>query len=295
MKSKYTLPMIVLSSLVLSACSSGGGGDDDDEGIVYTGSKSPATVSATNARDLAVGGTGGANHAIAADSANSAGPFSPRGTALESNLAAIVIAQIETDAAARGRIALQPLAICDSGIAELDQNSDGTEGTIKFENCVVTGGNGAELTGTVRFEATISGSTLTSLDLYYVNFRVTYLSESQTLNMTVACSGVPLSCDVFSDFVGLDAKIYRVELTLVVNTVGSSFDVDAVVFHPNHGYFTVDASVSFNNCPGGVPESGTIRLTGSGSSTASVVFDDCDSFTVTHLGVPTTYFWVDVL
>ncbi len=294
MDSKFVIPIILLSCLNLSACS-GGGGDNDDEGIVYTGSKSAATVNATNARDLAVGGTGGTNQAIVANSANNASPFSPRGAVIESNLAATLIAQLQTAAAARAQIAQQPLAICDPGSAELNQNNDGTEGTIVFANCVVTGGNGAMLNGTVRFEATISGSTVTSLDMRYINFKVTYQGESQTINMTVECSGTPLSCDLFSDYVGLDGKVYRVEITIVISTAGSSFDVDAVVFHPNHGYFTIDASINYNGCPGGVPESGTITLTGAATSTATVVFDDCDSFTVTHQGVPTTYLWADIL
>ncbi len=295
MDSKFVIPIILLASLNLSACSGGDGGDNDDEGIVYTGSKSAATVNAINARDLAVGGTGGTNQAIVADSANNASPLSPRGAAIESNLAATLIVQLQTAAAARAQIAQQPLAICDPGSAELNQNHDGTEGTIVFANCVVTGGNGAKLNGTVAFKATISGSTITSLDMRYINFKVTYQNESQTINMTVECSGTPLSCDVFSDYVGLDGKVYRVEITIVINTAGSSFDVDAVVFHPNHGYFTIDASIDYNNCPGGVPASGTITLMGAATSTATVVFDNCDSFTVTHEGVPTIYLWADIL
>ncbi len=295
MNLNFILPILLLSGMVVSACSSGGGGSDDDEGIVYTGSKSPATVNATNAADLAVGGTGGANQAIAADSANNANPLTPKGVAIESNLAATLIAQLQTTAATQAPIAGQPLAICDSGFADLDQNGSGTEGTIVFSSCLVTGGNGAVLNGTVTFEATVSGSTVTSLDMRFINFSVTYLGEPQTVNMTIACSGSPLTCDVFSDFVGLDGKIYRVKLTLVVNTAGSSFDVDAVVFHPNHGYVTVDASISYNDCPGGVPEAGTITLTGAAASSATVVFNDCDSFTVTHQGVPTTYQWVNIL
>ncbi len=296
MDSKIVGPIILLFSLNLGACGGGGGGDNDDEGIVYTGSRSPATIDASNARDLAVGGTGGTNQAIVADSANNASPFSPRGEAIESNLAATLIAQLQAAAAVQVRVALQPLAICDSGTAELDQNGSGTSGSIEFRNCLLTGGGGVVLHGTVTFVATISGPDLTSLNMRYVNFKVTYQGESHTVNMTVACSGDPLSCDVFSDFVGLDGKIYRVELTLVVDNAGSSFDVDAVVFHPDHGYFTIDASISYNNCPGGVPQAGSITLTGAGPSTASVVFNDCDSFTVTPQGgVAESHFWADIL
>lgn len=295
MKLKFILPMIVLSSLGLSACGGGGGSDDDDEGLVYTGSMSPATVNAANAGDLAVGGTGATNQAIAADTANNASPFSPRGDTIESNLAATLIAQLQTAAAVQARIAAQPLAVCDLGSAELDQNSDGTEGTIVFTNCLLTGGDGAVLNGTVRFVATVSAPTVTSLNMRFINFRVTYQGESETINMTVACSGVPLTCNLFSDFVGLDGRVYRVEVTLVVNTGGSSFDVDAVVFDPIHGYVTIAASVNYNNCPGGVPESGTLTLSGAGSSTATVVFIDCDNFSVTHQAVTTPYLWVNVL
>ena len=282
-----------------TAYAGGGGGsssdNDGDERIVYTGSKSAATVTAGNARALAIGGTGGSNQAVAASSANSASPMAPRGAAIESNLAATLISQLELGAAMRLRASTRSLSICDSGSAELEQNDEGTEGELQFQNCRVTGGNGEVLNGTVTFLANINGSTVTSLRMRFINFGVRYQGEQQTLNMTVTCKGSPLNCKAFSDFVGLDGKVYRVELTLVVNTSGSSFDVDAVVFHPKHGFYTVDASVVYNKCAGGVPESGTITLSGDGASSAVVVFDDCDSFTVTHLGVPTTYFWADIL
>lgn len=293
MISKIVAPIIIVSSLVLASC--GGGGSSADEGIIYTGSRSPANVDAANAEELAIAAAGGANQAIAADTADSANPLSPRGIAANSNLVSKLTEQLEMLTTSKNRIASQLLPICDTGSADLDQNSNGTEGTIVFTNCLVTGGNGEVLNGTVTFSATISGSTLTSLNMRFINFRVTYLGESQTVNMTISCSGAPLVCNVFSDFVGVDGRIYRVEITVVTNTAGTSFDVDATVFDPDHGFFTIDATVNYNNCPGGVPETGTITITGAAATTASIVFNDCDSFTVTHLGVPTVYFWADIL
>lgn len=295
---KIVAPIIIVSSLVLASC--GGSGSSDDGGITYTGSKSSANVDAGNAEELAIASAGGAIQAIAADTANSANPISPRGSAALTgnaanlNLISMIVEQLEILAISESRTAQQLLPICDPGSADLDQNNSGTEGTIEFTNCLVTGGNGAVVNGTVNFNGTISGTTLTSLNMWFINFRVTYLGEFQTVNMTISCSGTPLVCNVFSDFVGVDGRIYRVEITVVTNTAGTSFDVDATVFDPDHGFFTIDASVDYNNCPGGVPETGTIVITGAAATTASVVFNDCDSFTVTHLGVPTVYFWTDI-
>jgi len=296
MISKIAAPIIIVSSLVLASCGGSGGSDSSaDEGIIYTGLKSPATVGVGNAEALAIASTGGANQAIAADTANSANPISPRGSTANLNLVSIIAGQLELMAATESRTAQQPLPICDTGSADLDQNNDGTEGTILFTNCLVTGGNGASVSGTVTFTATISGATLTSLNMRFIKFGVTYQGETQIIDMTVSCDGSPLVCDLFSDFVGLDGRIYRVEITIVTNTAGASYDVDATVYDPAHGYFTVDASINFNNCPGGVPETGTLTITGDAATTASVVFNDCDSLTVTHMGVPTDYLWANIL
>ena len=193
------------------------------------------------------------------------------------------------------RIAGQLLPLCDSGTADLDQNSDGTSGTIVFTDCLVTLGNGEVVNGNVDFSATISGITITSLDMEFIDFTVDYLGQTQPVNLTVSCSGSPLVCNLFSDFVGFDGRIYRVEVTAVTNTAGNTFDVDATVFDPDHGFTTIDADVTYNNCVGGVPESGSITVTGAAATNASVVFNDCDSFTITHMGVPTVYFWADIL
>lgn len=298
MISKIVAPVLIVSSLALASCGgSGGGGSDSsaDEGLVYNGAKFPASVDAGNAEKLAIAATGGANQAISADAANSANPISPRGAATKSNLVPVLVEWIERSITTANRTAQQPLAICDMGSADLDQNTDGTEGTIEFTNCEVTGGNGEVVNGTVTFTSTISGATITSLNMRFINFRVTYLGETNTINMTVACDGSPLVCDLFSDYVGIDGRIYRVEITLVINTAASSFDIDATVFDPDHGFFTMDATVNFNDCPGSVPETGTITITGDAATTASVVFNDCDSFTITHMGVPEVYFWADIL
>ena len=295
MISKIVAPIIIVSSLVLASCGSSGGGSDDDEGIVYTGSKSPASVEVGNAKALAIASAGGANQAIAANTANNANPISPRGSAANLNLVSMIAEQLEILASSESRTEQQLIPVCDAGRADLEQNNDGTEGSILFTSCLVTGGNGAIVNGKVDFTATISGVTLTSLDMQFINFRVTYLGDSQTVNMTVSCDGSPLTCSLFSDYVGIDGRTYRVVVIDVTNTGGSSFDVDATVYDPNHGYVTIDASVDYNNCVGGVPETGTITITGDAATTASVVFNDCDSFTVTHLGVPTDYFWANIL
>ena len=215
MISKIVAPIIIVSSLVLASCGGSSSDSDADEGIIYTGLKSPATVGAGNAEALAIASTGGANQAIAADTANNANPISPRGSAANLNLVSMIAGQLELMAATESRTAQQPLPICDTGSADLDQNNDGTEGTILFTNCLVTGGNGEVVNGTVEFIGTISGSTITSLNIRFINFKVTYLGETQTVNMTISCSGAPLICNLFSDYVGVDGSSFtRVDRTM---------------------------------------------------------------------------------
>ena len=295
MNLKIVAPIVIVFSLVLASCG-GGGGSSKDQGLVYTGLKSPASVDAGNAEDLAIAAAGGANQAIAADTANNANPISPRGSATNLNLVAMIVDQLEILALTESRSAQQLIAMCDNtGSADLVQNNDGTEGTIVFTNCQVTGGDGAVVNGRVEFAITLSDTTITSLNMRFVYFRVTYLGDTQTVNMTISCSGALLTCSLFSDYVGVDGRTYRVEITIVTNTGATAFDVDATVYDPDHGYFTIDASIAYNNCPGGVPETGTITITGDAATTASVVFNDCDSFTVTHMDVPADYLWVNIL
>lgn len=297
MTTKVFAPIIILCSLAVAACGGGGGSDDSAaEGIAYTGSRSPASVDAANAEALAIASTGGTNQAIAADTANNASPISPKGAAANSNLVSKIVTQLQNLAAAGNRSANQAIpGLCDAGTAELAQNSAGTQGTIVFIDCLVSGGNGEVVNGTVAFSGTVSNSTITSLDIRFIDFTVTHLGETHTVNMMVACSGVPLTCTLSSDFVGLDGRIYRVEIEAVTNIAGTAFDVNATVFDPDHGFVTIDASIAYNDCPGGVPESGAITISDTSANPTSVTFNDCDSFTVTHMGVPTVYFWTDIL
>ena len=194
------------------------------------------------------------------------------------------------------RVANQPIAgLCDSGSADLVQNNDGTQGTIIFSDCLVTDGNGEVLSGAVIFSGTVSGSTVTSLSIQFINFVVTQAGQTQTVNMTITCDGNPLTCNFYSDFVGLDGRIYRVQVTSVTNLSGTSFVAVATVFDPEHGSSTINASLNYNNCPGNVPVSGTITITGAAVTTATVVYNDCDSFNVTHMGISTNYLWADIL
>ena len=292
---KNVYSTLLLSCLFVASCGGGGGGDDDDQGIVYSGARSQASVTAGNVQVLAVSATIGADHAVSANFASSANPLAPKSAESSTGLIDLLIRQLQQNTASKPLSAEQSLPICDSGSATLDQNNDGTEGSIDFSNCRVTGGNGETLNGRVTFGSTVSGSTITSLDMRFINFRVSLAGTSETINMTVTCSGSPLVCRVFSDFVGFDGRIYRVDITLVTITGGSSYVVDAIVFDPAHGFVEVDATLNFNGCVGAVPETGSLVLNGAAGSTASILFNDCDSFTVTHLGVPTVYFWADIL
>ena len=72
-------------------------------------------------------------------------------------------------------------------------------------------------------------------------------------------------------------------------------DGTLTVYDPDYGAVEVTATAILYECTNGVPSAGSITLTGEGGSSASVVFNDCNSFTVTVDGTSTTYYWADIL
>ncbi len=292
MKMRIFLPTIVLTGMALVSCGGGSsGGDTKTSGNVgFSGMTTPAEITTNNADDLSVAATAGTRAAIDQGNVPTGGKVSPN---------ASILLAISSDMARRhstaNRTANQEIPnVCSSGSASFESNADNTAFTYTYSNCTLAYGSeyGGTVTadGVMRYQQNSDGS----FNFSYENFTVTYLGETTTFNMNVSCDST-YQCTYQSDFKGLDGRIYRVEGASVSTTDGYTYNVSATVYDPDFGSITIDANVTYGSCSTGVPQSGSITYTGSGGSSGSVVYNDCDSFTVTLNGVSTTYLWADIL
>ncbi|MEW8555538.1 MAG: hypothetical protein AB2605_17195 [Candidatus Thiodiazotropha sp.] len=258
---------LVLSLLLLQGCGGGGGGDGDGSGITgdttYTGQTSAAIIDSTNAKDIASGLASGAQQAVVSD----------------------LLSESGIDASDE---------VCDAGgRADANTNADETEGTITFTNCAMSDMQG----GTIVLDGIVEFSVNTGADTLSMDFNVTvsYLGESETINLTLACSNIStasLSCSIRSDFAGIDGRVYRIDDITVSGSEASGYYVSMTLYDPDHGRVDVTTSQPLTyDCANGVPGSGMLTLNGGSGTFALVSFDSCSSYTVTVDGVGTSYDW----
>lgn len=287
MNIKIMIPVVLLSSLSLISC--GGGSDGGSAGPTgYTGTTTQASVTTANKNSLAISATAGAGQAVAENAAQDA-VFRP------APVTAFVLGfsnQVYTHLTTANRTANQLVdGVCLPGTVDVTSNQDGSLITLIFSNCTVIGGNGESVNGTVF--VTSDPQNIDNFTMRFVNVSVLYLGESYSINMTIACNS--LGCTWSSDFAGPDGRIYRTENAVVSSFGANSFNVNATVYDPDNGSIAISGTVTYGSCAGGVPASGSITFTGASATSGSVVFNSCDSFTVTVEGVPTVYFWADFL
>lgn len=287
---RYLLTILV-TALMLQGCGGGGGGGSTSSVPTYAGLTSEARIDTANAEDLS---TASVSSALQASIASEASSLSPR--SMPSHEAKVLeispriaqwIAISSNDLAAR-----EVAGLCATGTATTNAADTDPVGTITFSSCGIDDGTGNQivLTGTVDY------SFNQSTDTFDMSFHVsvTYAGETAALNLTIHCVNFSnaTSCMVSSDFVGLDGRIYRVTDISVFGDPSTGISVDATVYDPNHGRVTmVTTSAMVFDCPVGVPSTGTLVISGSDSTSATVSFNGCTSFDVTIAGSPATYFW----
>jgi hypothetical protein len=266
----------------IAACGGGGGTDDDNGG--YTGSTDPADISTNNADELALAATSGTATAIAQNAAPSGG--------FTSVSRQLVVLGLTSRNRSANRTANEPIAgVCESGTADFTANDDYTDIVIIYSDCVISDYNGSYIVdGRFEMHEAPDGS----FSMAYQNFRITYAGETYYLNMSVQCDA-EYNCTWSSEGEGIDGRTYRVEGASVTTTGSNSYSVSATVYDPDYGYFEVQSNVTYGSCSYGVPSSGTITVTDGNGDTMLIVFNDCDSFTVTVDGVSTTYTWAELL
>jgi len=283
---KYTLLSLILS-WGLVACGGGGSSDDDDgDSGAYNGVTSAARVSMDNSDDLTLAAVSGIKAAISEDlipDSIPSGSTRPQGAVNWKRLAS--------------RTANEPVeGFCSSGSVDVTstQNSSGTAGTVTmvFSNCVyddIDTGETVTIDGTMEyvfdedhsFSVTIHNMTVTSS---YGTEHLAYYNMS--------CDA-DYNCTWTTDVAGIDGRTYRIENAQIYGS--AMLEGSLTVYDPTHGAVQVMVEGVLYECATGVPSAGSIMLTGEGGSSASVVFNDCNSFTVTVDGESTTYYWADIL
>ncbi|MEL0587230.1 MAG: hypothetical protein AAES65_20485 [Candidatus Thiodiazotropha sp. (ex. Lucinoma kazani)] len=290
---------LFLSVMLLQGCG-GGGGDSDGPntsvGTTYTGSTAEATVDASNAKELSTGAASGTQQAVASDAVSGVAmrPQTTPTTKL-SELAPRIAQWIDQQRSPNAARTTDLTAeICDAGgRAVADTNEAETDGSITFTDCAMSDMEGGTvvINGTVTFNASTSGD---SLNMVF-RVTVTYIGESQAINMTLACSNISTSsiaCSITSDFAGIDGRIYRIEDLSVNGNEISGFYVSMTFYDPDHGRVDVITTQPLTyDCPTAVPGSGMLNISGSSDTFATASFDSCGSYTVSVNGVGTTYNW----
>jgi hypothetical protein len=294
---KLTWPALLGGLLVLTGCGGGGGGGGG--GVTYSGSTSPATVTATNAEDIGSTATEGVTEAIQSEEAANNNPF------------AIVITDTDSLSQAVNKIAKDifnnigaielPVGV-DLSASELNNefgeqlfcggsisvsnslyNGSSSSGTITFHDLCIDIGSGygqATMNGTVDVSSSSTSETIT-----YRNVTVTVNGQTYTLNGTETCSlNYPYDCTMSQDYVSNDGSTYRVSDVDVSGDSTSGYYVNAKFYHPNYGYVTITTtSPVLFNCSNGYPSSGTVNFAGAGSSSGTITFrSDCSGYDGTY-------------
>jgi hypothetical protein len=290
---------LLFSLLLLQGCGGGGGGSDDpspSSGTTYTGSTAEATIDASNAKELATGAASGSQQAVASDALPNFA-MRPQPTPM-TKLGEVTpriaqwIGQLRSSNAAKSVDLTDEL--CDAGGSANAQTNDAeTQGSINFNNCAMSDLEG----GTIVIDGAVTFSVNTSADSLSAVYRVTvsYLGDTQAINMTLACSSISTtsaSCAMTSDFEGIDGRVYRIADLSVSGSEASGFYVSMSFYDPDHGQVEITTTQPLTyDCTEAVPGSGMLTLSGANGSSATVSFDNCGSYTVTVDGVGTTYDW----
>lgn len=273
----YRMRNILFASLLssLAACSS-----DDSGG----GSAGNATITADNQEQLATAGTEGVKQGRNNSELNVLAARTPGGDPVRKLSATI---------SSRGPMAEEIPGICVDG-GSVDATGTETNAVITFSNCNI--GGGLVMDGVVTTTSSASGS-VTTTTLTYTNFTVSFQGETETINLTATCTtdtsgaSVTSSCSYDSTGTGVDGRTYTVTNVTVSGDDFNGWSVSATITDPDNGQITITTNtpVTFN-CTNGQPDSGSITVS-DGSSTMTVTYNDCDSFTVDFDGSTTTYNW----
>jgi|GEM_PF-5986550 len=162
-----------------------------------------------------------------------------------------------------------------------------------FSSCVIDDGFGSTTyNGSASYIQNANGITIS-----YNNFRITAGDEATSINGTISCDSSYLNCTDDLTFGGnitgtYSNQTYTTHNMEVSGDAINGYIVNGSVTHLTHGTISINASdLRFDCTTNGLLSAGTITVTASGGVTATITFNDCDSFTIEYDGSTTTVFW----
>lgn len=274
---------LIAGTLALAFLSACGGGSSSNSG------PSIATVTSSNVQDLAIASTNAANQSKTANTLNIFGKTGGTDTQ-------IMVSEMIAKGVTQMQQAPTDIGMCSSGTGIMDTNG-GTTATITFTNCTMINSepNPVILNGTAYFSSSSNGDSMT---LQYVNFTINFDGDVSVIDASISCSGLTttsVTCSYNVDFTGANGRHYILGSLSVSGDPFTGMTISATVTDPIHGNinFNTTTPVTFNCASPNehIPNSGTIIFTGANSSTGSVTYNDCASYSVTFNGVTNSYNW----
>ncbi len=248
------------------------------------GSSSSPSITADNVQSLSIAATEGASQSI---SSNKANLFNYKTSSDVSTSQAVD----DFNKSLTENIYSPAFACINSPTGQFTDNfGTGPTGSYDFVQCEVT--TGIVINGSV----VISGSQ-SAFSLSYNNFTVKIGDNpAQEIDLSIDCeiTNNTTSCTKSSSVLGIDNRTYTISNLSVSGDEVNGYNVTATVTDPDHGKIDINASDMYFNCSSPYedrPSSGQITFSAGGKS-ATVVYNSCNSYTVTLDGVANIYSWL---
>jgi len=277
--------LLLAAALGLTACGGGGGGSDDN-GVTFKTTAATLTTgaeaeSAAEATRQASSQSIYANAALALPLAAEVNDDSVTQYVVEHALDLAL-----ANATATAFMTETVEGSC-GGTATGKANSD-TDFVVTYNDFCEPLENGANMVinGIVNLQLTVSDDTVTA---YSADFDLNIQSDGETYveKGSLSCTGEYLdNCSYSSEFTGTNGKRYRVTNVSVSGDEFSGYQLSARVYDQELGYVDFNGS-GLMLCSGGGFSAGTIDISDSTGSVATLTFSGCAEYTVTFKGSAT--------
>jgi hypothetical protein len=287
---KISKTLILFSSMALFGC--GGSGDSGTSIPVYSGSISPAAMTASNAEHMGRGATEGVNESVNLMSVGDGIPFavdiSSSNTALAQKVKDIAIKVLDgtnTPNLPAGLVITADELNAETGTNEfcggsatvpdnIDPNSS-LNFTMTFNSlCFDDGITVLVMSGTLTF-----AETATEFSITFANFSVNIDGTQESFSGTFTCD--TSLCTISTDFAGSDGNIYKISNVDISGDAVNGYYISADFYHYALGVVSISTTIgiTYGNC-GIYPDGGVITLISTGGSYMSVTYNLNCTFTV---------------
>jgi len=292
MISRLSISSALLASLALYGCSSGG-----DSGVaapLYTGSTTPAAITAANAEEIGRKATEGVNEAVNLVTVGEGIPFA---VGVSSNN--VALAQ-KVEEIARKVINGSTTLNLPAALLITSDELNAETGTNEFCGGSVTVPDNIDPNASLNFSMTFNSlcfddgitllvmngtltftETASAISISFTNFSVNIDGVTETFSGTFSCDLSGSSCTISTDFEGSDGNIYRLTNVSISGDSFSGYTVSATFFHFEFGevMITTNVAINYGSC-GIYPSTGEISISSSDGSNITVTFSGC-SYSIT--------------